>query len=87
MARSFHKTSFACILGLTVGLLLGCGPQTSTPLERAESLFVHSQFEETLRTCDEAIALTEDAQELSGPAPAARTLFHRAGLSNATAGR
>ncbi len=65
MARSFHKMSSACVLGLTLSLLLGCGPKTSTPLERAESLFVHSQFDEALQICDDAIASTDKPQELA----------------------
>ncbi len=50
---------------IALALLGGCGTRTESPLERAGSLFANAEFNQALQVCDDALAVTDDPQELA----------------------
>ena len=65
MAHSTVMPFRFTVVLIALGVLAGCGTRTQSPLERAGSLFANAEFNQALKICDEAIAVTDDPQELA----------------------
>ena len=65
MTGLFWITGRVSLVAAVLILLSGCSRGPQTPLERAHSLFLDSEFDAALKVCDDAIASTKQREELA----------------------